>query len=89
MQLWLEVVGELPAKPSVALTDANINDPVFGPFIDGLAYANTTIFADESGQRQVLVDAVSRMLLEGMSAADALDQAAAAEQAILDRYYQR
>lgn len=89
MQLWLEVVGELPAKPSVALTEENINDPVFGPFIEGLAYAHTTIFADESGQRQVLVDAVSRMLLEGMSAEDALNQAAVAEQAILDRYYAR
>lgn len=89
MQLWLEVVGELPAKPSAALTDENIADPVFGPFIEGLSYAHTTIFADESGQRQVLVDAVSRMLLEGMSAADALAQAATAEQALLDGYYKR
>jgi multiple sugar transport system substrate-binding protein len=89
MQLWLEVVGELPAKPSAALTDENTADPVFGPFINGLSYAHTTIFADESGQRQVLVDAVSRMLLEGASAADALAQAAEAEQALLDSYYNR
>jgi multiple sugar transport system substrate-binding protein len=89
MELWLEVVGELPAKPSAALTDENTADPVFGPFISGLSYAHTTIFADESGQRQVLVDAVSRMLLEGMSAADALAQAAVAEQTLLDSYYAR
>jgi multiple sugar transport system substrate-binding protein len=89
MQLWLEVVGELPAKPSVALTDENVADPVFGPFIQGLSYAHTTIFADESGQRQVLVDAVSKMLLEDMSAADALGQAAVAEQTLLDSYYSR
>ncbi|MEM9684818.1 MAG: extracellular solute-binding protein, partial [Pseudomonadota bacterium] len=39
MQVWLDVVGELPAKPSVGMTEANANDPVFGPFIRGLEYA--------------------------------------------------
>lgn len=87
MQIWLDTVGELPAKPSAAMTQANLNDPVFGPFVAGLGYAQTTIFADESGQRQVLVDAVSRMFLEGQSAADSLAVAAAAEQALLDGYY--
>ena len=87
MQIWLDVVGELPAKPSVGMTDANANDPIYGPFIRGLAYANTTKFADESAQRQVLVDAVSRIDLEGQSVADSLAQAATEEQAILDGYY--
>ncbi len=87
MQLWLETVGELPAKPSAALTDEIKNDPVFGPFIAGLDYARTTIFANESGQRQVMMDAVQRILLEGQSAADSLAEAAAQEQAILDGYY--
>jgi len=87
MQIWLDTVGELPAKPSAALTEANIADPVFGPFIKGLGYGHATIFADESGQRQVLVDAVSRIFLQGQSAADSLAAAAAAEQALLDSYY--
>ena len=87
MQIWLDVVGELPAKPSVGMTEENANDPVFGPFIRGLEYAHTTKFADESGQRQVLIDAVERMQLEGMSAADSLAIAAEEEQKILDEYY--
>ncbi|WP_372840682.1 extracellular solute-binding protein [Phaeovulum sp.] len=87
MQVWLETVGELPAKPSAALTPENIADPVYGPFIKGLGYAHATIFADETGQRQVLVDAVSRIFLENQSPADALAIAAAAEQALLDAYY--
>lgn len=87
MQIWLETVGELPAKPSAAMTEANLADPVFGPFVAGLGYAHTTVFADESAQRQVLVDAVSRMFLEGQSAADSLSAAATAEQTILDDYY--
>lgn len=87
MQIWLDVVGELPAKPSVGMTEENANDPVFGPFIRGLAYAHTTKFADESAQRQALVDAVSRVQLEGQSVAEAVAQAAVEEQAVLDEYY--
>ncbi len=87
MQIWLDVVGELPAKPSVGLTDANASDPVFGPFIKGLAYANTTKFANESGQRQLMVEMVERITLQGMSAAESLAIAAEAEQKLLDDYY--
>ncbi len=88
MQIWLDVVGELPAKPSVGLTDSNSMNPVFGPFIRGLAYANTTKFANESAQRQLLIDMVQRIDLEGQSVADSIAIAAEAEQALLDEYYQ-
>lgn len=87
MQVWLDVVGELPAKPSVGLTEANATDETFGPFIRGLAYANTTKFVNESGQRQLLVEMVERMTLQGMSAADSIAIAAEAEQALLDEFY--
>lgn len=87
MQIWLDTVGELPAKPSAGLTDANKMNPVFGPFISGLGYAKTTVFADESGQRQVLMDATQRVFLEGQSIEDAIAAAAAEEQKILDEYY--
>ena len=87
MQIWLDVVGELPAKPSVGLTEANANDDTYGPFIKGLAYANTTKFANESAQRQLMVEMVERITLEGMSPADSLAMAAEAEQKILDEYY--
>lgn len=87
MQIWLDVVGELPAKPSVGMTEANANDEVFGPFIRGLAYANTTKFVDESAQRQVLVEMVERVQLLDMDPAESLAIAAEAEQQILDEYY--
>lgn len=87
MQIWLDVVGELPAKPSVGMTEGNANNEIFGPFIRGLAYAHTTKFANESGQRQVMVDMVSRVDIEGQSVADSLAAAAAEEQKILDDYY--
>ncbi|MFP7569431.1 extracellular solute-binding protein [Marivita sp. S2033] len=87
MQIWLDTVGELPAKPSVGMTDENANDPVFGPFIRGLEYAHTTKFVDESAQRQQMVEMVERMTLQDMSAEDSLAKAAEAEQKILDDYY--
>lgn len=87
MQIWLDVVGELPARASVGMTEENANNEVFGPFIRGLEYANTTIFADESAQRQVLVDMVERVQLQDMDPGESLTIAAEAEQAILDGYY--
>jgi len=87
MQIWLDVVGELPAKPSVGLTEANANNETYGPFIRGLAYANTTKFVNESAQRQLLIDMVERVKLEGMSVADSLAIAAEAEQKLLDEFY--
>jgi len=88
MQIWLDTVGELPAKPSAALTEKNAADPVFGPFIRGLAYAHTTKFANESAQRQVLVDIVGRIELEGQTLKESTLQGAEEEQKILDEYYQ-
>ncbi|WP_108819848.1 extracellular solute-binding protein [Pseudovibrio sp. Alg231-02] len=87
MQVWLNTVGELPAKPSAAMTEANANHEVYGPFIKGLGYAKTTIFANESGQRQALMDMVGRMRLQDQSVDGSLAQAAGEEQKILDDYY--
>lgn len=86
MQVWLDVVGELPAKPAVGMTEANANHEVYGPFIRGLEYAHTTVFANESAQRQVLVDMLDRVKLEGQSLEASLAAASEAEQAILNEY---
>ena len=85
MQLWLEVVGELPARPEVALTEANLADPIYAPFLKGLEYAHTTTFVDEQAQRQVTMDMANRVFLDGQSVEDSVAEAAAQEQAILDR----
>ncbi|KQT41918.1 ABC transporter substrate-binding protein [Devosia sp. Leaf420] len=85
MEIWLETVGELPARRDVALTEANLADPIRGPFLKGLEYAQTTQFYDEAAQRQTAIDMVNRVLLEGQSIEDSLAQAATAEQAIIDQ----
>ncbi|MGD1886947.1 MAG: extracellular solute-binding protein [Cohaesibacteraceae bacterium] len=89
MQVWLEEVGELPARTAAGMTEENANDEVFGPFIRGLQYANTTVFADESAQRQILMDMVGRTRIEGQALSESLTVAAEAEQSLLDEYYNR
>lgn len=85
MKVWLEKVGELPARKSVALSEKNLADPVYGPFIRGLNYAHTTLFVDEAAQRQITIDMVNSVLLQGQSTADALSAAAAKEQKLIDK----
>ncbi len=87
MQLWLETVGELPARSAAALVPANEDNPQFGPFIKGLAYANATHFVDEAAQRQIVIDMLDNISLKNMSAEDAVNIAAEAEQALLDKFY--
>ncbi|TDX75606.1 carbohydrate ABC transporter substrate-binding protein (CUT1 family) [Neorhizobium sp. R1-B] len=84
MEIWLKTVGELPARRSAALTEANLKDPIYGPFLKGLEYAHTTLFKDEAAQRQNAIDMANRVLLEGQSVEDSIKQAAEAEQEIID-----
>jgi multiple sugar transport system substrate-binding protein len=86
MQLWLDVVGELPAARGLVDDPELLADPVNGPFIAGLAYAEATQFVDEAAQRQVMIDAFNRVLLEGMDPAESIMIAAAADQALLDDF---
>jgi len=87
MELWLKNIGELPAKPSVAFKEENINDPKYGPFIKGLEYAHATYFVDEMAQRQAWIDAYDLVKLEGKTVKEAVDAVAATEQKVLDKFY--
>ena len=89
MQLWLETVGELPARKAAAETEKNLNHPVYGPFLKALNYSHATVFVDEMAQRQVSLDMLNRVLLQNQDAKAALAEAAKAEQPILDRFYKK
>ena len=89
LRLWLKNIGELPAKPSIAFMAENKNHPKYGPFILGLEYAHSTYFVDEMAQRQVWIDAYDQVAKMGKSVKEAVDQAAATEQAVLDKYYSK
>lgn len=85
MNIWLEKVGELPARRRVALTEANIKDPIYGPFIRGLEYASTPPMTDELAQRQTSIDMINSILLKNTPVAEALNAAAEREQSVIDK----
>lgn len=85
--LWVDNVGELPAQLAAAADEDILNDPILGAFSAGLEYAHATFFVDESQQRQVLIDAFDNVRLGGMDPCEALDEAAAAEQELLDEFW--
>lgn len=84
MALWLEVAGELPADPSLAMSEESLADPVWGPFLRGLEYAYVTQFWNEQDQRQVMIDMINSITLEGTDPAEALAAGAEREQEIID-----
>lgn len=86
MRLWLDVVGELPAARSLLDDPELANHEVYGPFLAGLAYAEATQFVDEVAQRNVFLDAINRVLLEGMSPADSIRIAAETDQGIWNQF---
>ena len=89
MELWMNTVGELPARKSVAEKDANKNHAKYGPFIRGLNYSYATDFVNESAQRKVLIDMVDTITLKNVPTKDAVAQAAAEEQKLLDGFYKK
>ena len=85
--LWVNNVGELPAQATAAADEMILADADLGPFSAGLAYSHATFFVDESAQRQVLIDAFDQIRMGGMDPCDALDEAAAAEQELIDNFW--
>lgn len=85
MELWLEVVGELPAKSDAA--EQYRDHELYGPFVKGLDYAHATFFIDEPQQRQMAIDAFEKVTLEDMDPAQAAEEWADEEQELLDAYY--
>lgn len=84
MLVWLEVVGELPAAQSLVADPTLTSDPVLGVFLAALEYAEATPWVDEAAQRTNMIDAINRVWLQGVDPLTSIQQAAAADQALLD-----
>ncbi len=89
MELWLDKVGELPARKAVAERDAVKNHPKYGAFIRGLAYAQATFFVNETGQRKVYLDMIDRVAIKHQPPKESVHEAALEEQKMLDAYYNK
>ncbi|WP_461367694.1 extracellular solute-binding protein [Candidatus Darwinibacter acetoxidans] len=84
---WLERVGELPASRALAQDPALREDPVYGPFVRGLEYSHATFFVDETIERELIVEAVDKILLLDAPVKDTLDQLVNDLQKVRDEYF--
>ncbi len=84
---WVKYTGELPAQLEAAADEELLADPILGPFAASLGYSHATFFVDETAQRQVLIDAYDQIRLAGADPCEALNEAAAIEQGILDEFW--
>ncbi|WP_235848396.1 extracellular solute-binding protein [Litchfieldia alkalitelluris] len=87
MERWVDKIGELPAKEAVASQDKFITDPLLGPFIEQLPYANAHFFVDETAERQLMMDAVDQVVLNGVSIEDAYAELVEKTQKLFDDYW--
>jgi multiple sugar transport system substrate-binding protein len=87
MEVWLEKVGELPARKAMAERDAIRNHPKYGAFVRGLGYAEATFFVNETAQRKLFMDMTDRIVLKGQPVPESVAQAAAEEQKLLDAFF--
>ncbi|UJL47405.1 extracellular solute-binding protein [Virgibacillus sp. NKC19-16] len=87
MERWLDATGELPAKEAVAMQDEFVNDELYGPFIESLPYANAHFFIDETGERDLVIEAANKVLLEGADPEEAFNELVEATQALYDEYW--
>ncbi|WP_067727643.1 extracellular solute-binding protein [Oceanobacillus damuensis] len=87
MERWLDATGELPAKEAVAMQDKYVNDEIYGPFIESLPFANAHFFVDETKERDLVIDAANRVLMEGMDPEEAFNQLVESTQELYDAYW--
>ncbi|WP_096156466.1 extracellular solute-binding protein [Bacillus sp. FJAT-45066] len=89
MERWLDKIGELPAREKVAFQDKYLNHELYGAFIEQLPYANAHFFVDESRERDLVIQAVDRVLLQGVSPEDAYKELVDGTQSLFDEYWSK
>jgi len=85
---WMDNIGELPAAQSLIEDEELLSDPVYGPFIEGLDYAHATFFVNEDKERQAVIDAVDKILLEDAPYDDTFDEMVEELQDIRDDFFE-
>lgn len=84
---WLENVGELPAAMSLS-EDADITgDPIYGPFVEGLEKAHATPFVHEEKERDIVINAVEKVLLQDVDVEEAFNTMVDELQKVRDEFY--
>ncbi|WP_404459158.1 extracellular solute-binding protein [Sutcliffiella horikoshii] len=88
MERWLDDIGELPAKESVALQDKYLEHELYGAFIEQLPYAKAHFFVDEARERDLVIQAVDRVLLQDVPVEEAYKELVESTQNLFDDYWE-
>nr|WP_249316778.1 extracellular solute-binding protein [Bacillus sp. FJAT-50079] len=86
---WLENVGELPAAAALADDKEITDDPIYGPFVKGLEKAHATPFVNEEKEREAVINAVDRIILEKEDVEKSLNTLVEQLQEIRDEFYNK
>ena len=87
MKRWTQEIGEIGARVSIANDEELLANEKLAPFIQMLPYAVSYFYVDEAKDRQVVLDAIDRVLIENMDARESLDIAVEEAQALLAAYW--
>lgn len=86
---WLKNIGELPASKALIADEEFVNDPTYGPFIEGLEYAHATFFVNEDKERQIIIDGVNEIRLEDADYDETLDDIVKKIQEVRDEFFNK
>jgi multiple sugar transport system substrate-binding protein len=84
---WLKNVGEIPASASFANDNSINNDPIYGPFVQGLKNAHATFFADETKERDSMSAQIDKILLNNEPIDKTFESLVKEQQQIRDDYF--
>lgn len=84
---WLENVGELPAAASLADDEEITSDPIYAVFLEGLEKAHATPFVHEEKERDVVIEAVEKVTIQGDDVEEAFYEMVEKLQEVRDEFY--
>ncbi|MEH7417261.1 extracellular solute-binding protein [Neobacillus drentensis] len=84
---WLTNVGELPAAASFANDKSISDDPIYGPFVEGLKYSHATFFVDEAKERDSITANIDKILLNNDPINKTFKSLVKEQQQIRDEYF--
>lgn len=85
---WMDNVGELPAAQELVEDEEIRNDPIYGPFAEGLDHAHATFFVNAEKERSMLIDKTDEILLNDEPYDKILDELVDELQQLRDEYFE-
>ena len=86
MKLWIENVGELPAKTAVA--EQYLDHPLYGPFLEQLDNSHAYFTVNEFENRKASQNMIDKVTLQNKDLNDALDELDRKLQDIIDEFWE-